>query len=451
MNDFVNLDISYIGAQFLLDSPKIRFYEYNKTDLQTGELILKEIRYRRRKCEYYGELGNLRIFIYKNGEINLEGSLHKFFNKGLHNHNDFTICNLIQVINELRTIGIDPNRTKIKHLEYAVNLIDLPFSTPKIIDNLMIHTGKGAPQKFKHKSLNTPSDFITIEPRDNFTLKIYDKAKQYGLKVNNFRFEVKQTKGSVLKKIGLNFLSDLLDPKILESLGSLLLKRWDEVLLDDWTIRENELSIKEKINLKDYTNHKYWIKLHKETREKNRNKYSQTIKRYKKLVQDHSKNVHHRIRSEIAKKWCKITSKEDVSINIEKVQDHHYIVCDHAPNPSQNTRISNLQNLEENKSTIGPLNRELKIMEITKEKPKKENQERKYCKVTGIEITNQRKGSFLLRESTLRQICCVSDPLIYSFINWNYGPLNGYLMDKEKEFRVISKNVRNRYLKQISN
>ena len=150
----------------------------------------------------------------------------------------------------------------------------------------MFQAGKGKePMIFKYEKQKTKSEFKTTE-RDEYTLKVYDKSLHYGLNSNILRFECKAHVGSSLKSIGIHYLSDLLNSDIRVNLGQRLISLWDEVVLNDWTIRTDELSSKDQIKLKDWKNANYWIDLHKETRVKNRNKFSKELAEYRKIVQD---------------------------------------------------------------------------------------------------------------------------------------------------------------------
>ena len=81
-------------------------------------------------------------------------------------------------------------------------------------------------------------NFAQVE-YDDFYLKIYNKGFQFGMDENILRIEIKTKR--MREFSGIRTLADLttknLDKAILR-----LLKRWDDVLLYDCTINENNLS-----------------------------------------------------------------------------------------------------------------------------------------------------------------------------------------------------------------
>ena len=219
MTDYANLDISYVGKDFLLQCKELTFSQDARIIHGSGEVIEQNHRGSKIIPELTANYKNLVFEIYRNGKINLKGSHHVFWNDGKHNYNDFGVNEMIDVFQDLAKFGIDAARTKIHHIEIGLNLHNLPFESSKITNSMMFHTGQGIPlQPFKYKIQKTESDFITIEKRDNYTIKMYDKAKNYKREGNNFRFEWKIIKGCSLSDIGINYLSDLLKPRNLDKL-----------------------------------------------------------------------------------------------------------------------------------------------------------------------------------------------------------------------------------------
>lgn len=406
MTDYSTLDISYLDRDHLIKL--LPFSALAKVDAETGNTEIIEQKEGAVKPELTAKYKNLIFEIYKYRDIFVKGSLHVYFNNGKHNHNDFTIDNFIWVLNDLQQrFGIIPEKTAIRHLESGLNEEKLPYPVSKIIQNLMFQSGKGkGPVIFKYEKQKTKSEFKTTE-RDEYTLKIYDKSMHYGLECNILRFEYKAHVGSSLTSIGIHYLSDLLNPDIRAKLGQRLISLWDEVVLNDWTIRTDELSSKDQIKSKDWKNANFWIDLHKETRKKYRNKFSKELAEYRKIVQDHSDNVHQVIKEALIEKWCKIVTATQTTQISQKVQDHSNILNDLAPIP------------------------EPKVLEV----------ERRFCKGSGIDISHQRKDSVFVRESTLRKMKEDYDPLLYDYLKSKHGP------PEKKSFKeeliIIAKYFRN--------
>lgn len=409
MTDYNTLDISYLDRDRLIKL--LPFSAPAKIDAETGNVEIIEPIEGTVKPVLTAKYKNLVFEIYRNGFICVKGSLHVFFNNGKHNHNDFTIDNFIWVLNDLQQrFGIIPEKTAIRHLEFGLNEEKLRYPVPTIIRNLMFQSGRGKePIMFKYENQITKSEFKVIE-RDEYTLKVYDKSLHYGLKSNILRFECKAHVGSSLKSIGIHYLSDLLNPDIRVKLGERLISLWDEVVLNDWTIRTDELSSKDQNKLKDWKNANYWIELHEETRRKNRNKFSNELAEYRKIVQDHSDNVHQVIKEALIVKWCKIVTVNQTTQISQKVQDHSNIINDLAP-----------------------------IQE-----PKELEVKKRFCRVTRLDISNQKKGSYYLRESTIQTIY-ENDSKLYKILFEYFRPTRKKINSIMDVFEGIAKRIRNIY------
>lgn len=397
MIDFIKLDITSIGKE-KLEARGIVFNQPVLLNHETGELTAnKGIR-----AEYIANYKNLLFELFKGGKIILSGSLHRYYNDGLHNYNNFNFAGLNEVILDLQQrFGIDPKKSTIHHIEFGLNLFDLPYSASQIVQNLMIHSGKGNPlEVFKYHSQKTPSEYKSIV-RDWYTLKTYDKGKHYQRKEEIFRIECKATKMNQLNKLGISTLEDLTKIESMDILLNVLKSIWAGVLLNDWTIQEENLTPIIRNQLKDWRNIIYWINLKKECQIKNRNKFNYELNDYHKIVQEHSENVHKVIFDSLVQNWCKNTTIERVALNLEKMQEHHLVMDDLAPIPS------------------------------------------KVCKITGIDISNQKEGSYYLRESTIEKIYIEAKEK-YQFLKDEFGPKKKQIESLKDEFEAIAKNIRNR-------
>ncbi len=420
MIDYITLDISYLGKEKLLSNPHLRFYNPYAKFYEDGEIEVEHIKYKGKGLipEMTAEYKNLDFEIFKNGAVYLKGSLHVFWNDGIHNYNDFGIEGLKTVLKELETkFGIIPEKTKIRHLEFGVNLQDLPYDSPTILRNLMFHNGKGKPHEYRYIIQRTPSEYKTIEKRVTFSVKCYDKAKHKGQKGNIFRFECKSHKSVYLNELGITFLSDLINPDAVKRLGDRLIQLWRETVIRDWTINRDGISKKGRIKLKDWENANYWIELFKETRDKDRNKFNRELNKYKQLVKEHGGNVHQTIEDVMSEKWCKITTENKTIGKQELVQDTRIIILHHLA-PHQSPTITDSENAPGT------------------------SKETRVCKVTEIDISHQKEGSSFLSENTLKTIK-ENEPKIYEYLKLKFGPKLKQPKDQAGEFEMIAKNIRN--------
>lgn len=397
MIDYLRIDLTHFGRKRLEDCG-CEFLKPGLISEKTGEFI-PDKNYR---SEYMAQHKNLIIEIFKSGKIILSGSLHVFWNDGIHNYNDFNYTALQEVIEGLQhKFGIDLLQSPIRHIEFAKNLYDLPFAASQIVQNLMIHSGRGIkPKPFKYILHNTPSEYKCLL-RDWYIIKIYDKGLHKNRAEEVFRLECKTTKMHRLNEMGITTLGDLTRSATMDKLIGMLQFLWSGVLISDWTIKEENLTQYQIIKLKDWRNPGYWIKLHEVCKKKNRNKFNDQKREYLLLVQEHSENVHKIINDSLSGEKCKNTR---ISLNAkcgQQMQEHTLVMDDLAP-PSI-----------------------------------------RQCRITKIDISNQKEGSQYLRESTLAKIYFEA-PDLYQSLKSEFGPRKKQIITLKAEFEVIAKNIRNR-------
>ena len=191
-----------------------------------------------------GEYKDLR-FVKKYGRIEFDGSIHKYFNDGLHNYNDFNVVNISSVVSEIEEkFEADIYGTELCNLEFGVNVV-LPFPVSMVLDNLLVH--KGEPftldkKKGRHYYFCIHAQYI---------IKIYDKSLQFDLPNNVLRFEVKVLTMQFLRKKGVEvrYFADLLNLNIYEPLSKILIETFEEILFQDNSI---DRSLIEKKDEKTY-------------------------------------------------------------------------------------------------------------------------------------------------------------------------------------------------------
>lgn len=294
-------------------------------DNKTAEVLLEE-----------AKLGGLTFKI--KGDIMLvSGSIHKYFNylKGIRapnqssdrpdngfNGNRFTYDNLKFVLDNLhQNFGIDPYSARNQNVETGVN-VEMYYTTNKILSGLVMIKGKpfNRPKASTYRQAELSQLFV----------KAYDKAAQYGIPTEVFRFEIKYRKMGILNDAGIVFLSDLLDVSKLTKCRDLILKRFDQILMIDPTIDELNLTQNERMRLKDYRSIEWWLNL--KSRHRDRHK-----KRYYEIEAKHSKHLKTELRRLISEEWNKcIMCVIDYHSSIGSTITHlHY------PNTYNQNRILN--------------------------------------------------------------------------------------------------------------
>ena len=223
------------------------------------------------------------FFVKHQNRLEISGSIHYFFNDGLHNANDFYIEDCIETVNHIQDIfNLDLEKCFLVNLEYGVNILpSIPIS--ELMLNLIYHE--------KHPFIRSMEyDEYRIAGNSTYKqAKTYNKGVQFPqyCNPNTFRFEIKTGQAKFIKRLGLLNLNDLTNADNYNSLLASLLKEWDNILLFDKS---------KKIDIKFLNTH-FW----EETiLAKNRNKFCLQKKQYyEKLGTD---NLHTNIRKIIERK-----------------------------------------------------------------------------------------------------------------------------------------------------
>lgn len=252
----------------------------------------------------------------RNNRFSLYGSLHKYFNKGFHNYNDFHVLDLLNTIQDIHSkFGIDPAINRLNNIEFGVNVIS-PIPLIELFDSLIQHKGI-AFQKFTIKGAKG-----LVCKHNRYIIKIYAKGIQYKQTKTLLRYEIKVLKMEFFRQYNLNIdtLSDLLNNYQYKALGEVLTKIWDEILFTDLSIDIGILNSKEHIIYAEGNNPKYWEKLIPKSKifsggnqnqnyKRQRKKYYRNISRFKKLINNYSnRNLQDEISELICEKWNELTS-----------------------------------------------------------------------------------------------------------------------------------------------
>ena len=294
MIDGIKIDVHSLNGSKWLSNKLLHFHTY--TSVETGELLDGTI-----VAKYKG----LKFFItqstkYENRVYySVRGSLHKYFNNGKHNANDFSFYDLQNVIQELQQkFNINPKTSTLRNIEFGTNVIT-PIDAKEVLKSLVCY-GKYTFGTLKIEGLIVGKRIA----KQQSSLKIYDKGKQYQKATNLVRFEIAIHKMIYLKKFGIVTLSDLQDIAKIEPLGSILLNYWDDVIYYDKKIDWKRLTEFERKKILYYATPRNWFDF--EIKQRYRAK-----KHFKELMQQFSTSkTHKEIYNLIGLKWS------DLSANI---------------------------------------------------------------------------------------------------------------------------------------
>lgn len=296
------------------------------------------------------------------GLILLSGSIHKYFNKGFHNHNQFTHQNYLDALKRLKNeFAVNPENLYIQTLEYGFN-IQPPIKIKSILDNLLMHR-----QTEIETIVNKNRGYYKQLKHDKYIFKIYDKSKQYKLNDNLLRLEIKQTNWSENRlKHGLTTLADF--NKIDKSMFfNNLLKKWNELIFYDPTMIGMSKWNK-------YSNINFWRNVGKQK--------SKHLKRLRELNKTKSEDVQRQITDLIKKTYKGV----------------------------QNSNLS----------------------------------KKRTCKLTGIDISNQQKNSFLLSHNGLKKLE-KEDLQRFNHIKKIFLSDKWQTSSDQKQIKEIAHNIRAKY------
>lgn len=381
MIDFIKIVLRNNYSEILSSNHLLTFF-YNinpdtgeiRTTNKDGKKIVPH-----RKAFYKG----FEFRIYDNGLVLIMGSLHKYWNNGEHNFNDFNLKDVKSVLDDfLATFYINNKDTLVSQLEIGLNTIT-PFNTNKILQNIFLHKTTPLIRGYT----KTEGNYYQAE-HQHYWIKIYNKSLQYKkhFKIESelLRFEIKY-KREKLKKLGVNTLQDLMNISF-KVFNDELIKEFNNLLIYDFTIKHNT------IKLLNYSNPNYWnnyiINKQQSTFYKHKNMLND-------LIENHSQNIKQQLINIIDKKAKELTF---------------------------------------NGTTINSMCIELIPTPPTDRK----------CKITGLGISMQRRDSFLLSHTGLRYYKKFNYN-VFREIEGRY--LSGYWNNVSDEVKIkeIAHNIRNKW------
>ncbi|MDT0649752.1 hypothetical protein [Autumnicola edwardsiae] len=382
MIDFVKYELKGVTPHYLERSPYLEFH--NKVNTKTGELgAYLNAYFRGMEFKIYAS-----TTANPEQRITVEGSLHKYWNKGAHNFNDFGINEIQDVLENLKkNFRVRPENCVLKQLEIGVN-INPPAKTKSILKQCLLHKT----DRLKWVLTRDEGNYIQAQHQRHI-LKIYDKKTHYknrGFKIEDevMRIEMKYTKMHDLNSKGIYTLEDLLNFG-LQNFTPILLKQWQQVIFYDFkalkgTKYENR-----------YSNPNFWENLTYDGLKYHRNNLNKIAKAQPENIKD-----------QIAKL---IKEKADF--------------------------------LNTSTPEINPLHIRLKTGVGASEK-KDEN--RRFCVVTGINISMQKKGSILLSHTGLKYYF-KTDIKIFDEVKRKFLSRNWSNKDHQTQIKEIAHNIRNKH------
>jgi hypothetical protein len=98
--DFIKIIIKELNPAILEANPLLNFFD--NINLSTGEIKTTNRTGQQIIPFKYASDNGLEFKIYDTGLITLSGSLHKYWNQGAHNYNDFDLGSFLGVLRDLK-------------------------------------------------------------------------------------------------------------------------------------------------------------------------------------------------------------------------------------------------------------------------------------------------------------------------------------------------------------
>jgi len=287
----------------LLNNPVLTFYY--SINPQTGEVRSVNRRGEKvvphQKAYYKGIL----FKVFDTGRVVIEGSLHKYWNNGEHNFNDFDLINVAIVLNEfLTSFKIPPHLAVITELEIGFN-ITIPYPLSKVLHYFYFHKK----ERFVKEGTKTEGVYYQVKHKQ-YRIKVYDKSLQYRKGYPEYfqndlelmRVEI-NWKGTQLRRLfQLKTVADLMEISF-DRFVCTIKKEIESTLFYDYTIDHTSTRIL------NYANQNYWQKLIDEKSSSTYEKHQNKLKDYR---QNHSENILKQIVEAIDKKSLELLKRGTV-------------------------------------------------------------------------------------------------------------------------------------------
>lgn len=392
--DYIKIIIKDLVPSILENNPVLDFYD--TINLTTGEMKTTNRNGNKVTPSKNASFKGLEFKIYDTGTITISGSLHKYWNNGAHNYNDFNNEAVLFVLSDLKTkFNIAPEKCILKCLEIGINITP-PIPTNEILDNCLLHKTK----PFEYKINSNEGKFKQVQ-HSQYIIKIYNKALHYkskGFKVTTeiMRFEIKYTKMQKLNERGIYSLLDLINYG-LQNFKDEVLNEWQNVLYYDNTIQIDPLTTKLKKVVLEYSNPNYWTGLLANNQTKN---FTYHKNQLKKIIEKNSNKVQN-LTAEIMSKKIDFLNSKTIQIDPLTILSKWIV-----PNNSNNDK-NNL------------------------------------CKVTGLNISMQKENSILLSHTGLRYYY-KTDKKVFEQIKRRYLSKIWHNSDFKTQIKELAHNIRNK-------
>ncbi|CAA0159745.1 conserved hypothetical protein [Tenacibaculum maritimum] len=429
MIDGVKIHVPSHTATQWLSNKLLKFGTFSS--VETGEMLGNTITANYKALEF-------RIRFFDTGEVKeglVSGSLHKYWNKGNHNYNDFTFFDLQNVINDLtKTFTINPKVSTLQNLEFGVNIYT-PIPAKELTKNVLAY------KNYSLTFFNAKRKRIgkRMEQQQN-VLKIYDKGKLENIADNLVRFEMKALKSAYLKPYNIKTLSDLTDISKIQQLGGTLICFWNDVVYHDKKINYRALTNYQQKKYLYWGDCRNWEHYTKKQRYTNKKQLNQLFKQY-------GINTHAEIGKLIDQKSKELTAQKRVLINhFSECTNQHkkgyelteYVNGYSVPKTPPKNDINILPENTTKKTT-----KKRCTCKVCKTDIKHRRVGAKYCskkcnnKYNGMKRTQKNRKSIAKEKEDLQRLICIL-PKRRTWLMVSYKTDNGIYTDTLKQTEITT-------------
>ena len=218
----------------------------------------------------YARFKGLHFKQFESGFLEVNGSLHCYFNNCVNNYTQFTLKDVGEAIKRLADeFKINPFTAIVHNLEFGVNL-ETPNNPAYFLDSIVAHK-TNLFNKMVAPFYGKTSKYDIAQ----YWIKCYNKGQQFHLN-NILRYELRFIKMEKIdKKL---YLADLLTPAIIDRCKKLLIDSFNELIISEPV---SGLSNKDHQFYLQYINPNYHkTTLNKFKRHRDKEKYNQLLVRY---------------------------------------------------------------------------------------------------------------------------------------------------------------------------
>lgn len=367
MIDGVKISCDTIDARTWEKTEELEFF--TSVSCATGEMM------QRKEAKFKG-----LSFVVTRTVINpyhgfISGSLHKYKNNGLHNSDDFTFADIVKVVEDLNNkFGLIPEKTPLHRLEIGAN-IELPFKAKRFIDGAICHKGEA------FNKMSRKNGFIgCICEHTDYDIKLYDKGTQERLNKNLLRVEIRFKRMRILGE-NIKTLLDICKEANLKHISNLFLEKIKEIIFFDKQSKLKAITEPQKLRFERYGNPYYWAG-------KNRDQYYKARQKYKELVRKYGcLDLQNLLLELLGEKLVYLINDKPKKGDVF----HGFINdCKHKERATFSTLEYMLENVAKEREKTEDEQRDKNYKQM--------NDKKRYCKICGRDISNQKKGSVFCSE-----------------------------------------------------